>query len=66
MDPTITVGWGLHFGFGIDLDKGFYFVSKWDDPDETGDDNPERRSISSSTSAASTTCRISIRIPMKP
>lgn len=41
MEPTVTVEWGLHLGFGVDLDKGFYFVSKHDDPEVAGDDNPE-------------------------
>jgi Ca2+-binding RTX toxin-like protein len=41
MSPTVEVAWNLHFGFGIDLDKGFYFVSKYDDPDVSGTDNPE-------------------------
>ena len=31
MEPTLTVDWNLHFGFGVDLDKGFYFVSKFDE-----------------------------------
>jgi hypothetical protein len=48
MEPTIVVDWNLHFGFGIDLDKGFYFVSRFDkeadDPDGTpgkGELDPE-------------------------
>ncbi|MHC1764379.1 MAG: beta strand repeat-containing protein [Verrucomicrobiia bacterium] len=41
MDPTITVAWNLHFGFGIDLDKGFYFVSRYDKPNEGDTDDPE-------------------------
>jgi hypothetical protein len=41
LESTVSIVWGLHFGFGIDLHKGFYFVSKYDDPDVAGDDNPE-------------------------
>src|SRR5262249_41515210 len=41
MEPRLKVDWNLHFGFGVDLDKGFYFVSKFDDPHVPGTDNPE-------------------------
>src|SRR5262249_3477542 len=39
--PTLDFAWHLHVGFGVNLDQGFYFLTKYDDPNVAGDDNPE-------------------------
>jgi len=46
--PNLMLEWNLHFGFGVDATKGFYFVSHYDkeanDPDGTagkGEKDPE-------------------------
>jgi Ca2+-binding RTX toxin-like protein len=35
IDPKITMSFNLHFGFGIDLKKGFYFVANHSTPELT-------------------------------
>ncbi|HSB85601.1 MAG TPA: hypothetical protein VLD86_04800, partial [Ilumatobacteraceae bacterium] len=38
--PRLTMTWHLHFGFGVDLDKGFYFVSDFDKEASAPDGTP--------------------------
>ena len=41
LQPNLILEWNLHFGFGIDLDNGFYFVSHYDDPSNGAGQDPE-------------------------
>src|SRR5262249_32298276 len=38
--PTLDFAWHLHVGFGVNLDQGFYFLTKYDDPNAAGADTP--------------------------
>ena len=37
--PQITLSFGLNFGFGVDVNNGFYFVTDGGTPGNTADDN---------------------------
>ena len=39
-NPVITLVWSLHVGFGVDIERGFYFVSNYD-ADGDGTPDPE-------------------------